>query len=201
MHSAMLVLIIHYSHSKPYPICIPFFSSFQAQAKTVFSVVPRSAVVLPEQSLELTVTAFLDDCLKFTDKLNIIIKRGVNFTVFLRAQGSGSTVVSSPPLQPGIDLGTFFSRSPCQQEFELTNMGRRMQALSWVTDGFSATKVKKVEMERRSRDMRDMKVRQHYTGLRLEEAAKKRLFHIVPEKFVLEPQESCVVSLEGYCEE
>ena len=160
----------------------------QASEKSVFSVEPRSAVVRPEESLTLKVTAYVDDCIKFSDKLNILIKRGVNFTVFLQAHGEGSTVVSSPPLQPGINLGTFFSRCPCKQEFELTNRGRRVQALSWVTDGFSASKVKKVEMERKSRDMRDIKVQQ-------------RLFHIVPEKFVLEPKESCIVSLEGYCDE
>lgn len=164
-------------------------------------MVPHSAVVLPEQSLALTVTAFLDDCLKFSDKLNILIKRGVNFTVFLRAQGQGSTVVSSPPLQPGINLGTFFSRSPCQQQFKLTNRGRRMQALSWVTEGFSAAKVKKVEMEKKSLDMQDVKIKQLYNKLHVMEAPKKRLFRIVPEKFVLEPQESCLVTLEGYCEE
>lgn len=163
-------------------------------------MVPRSAVVLPKQSLELTVTAFLDDCLKFADKLNILIKRGVNFTVFLKAEGIGSTIVSNPNLQPGINLGTFFSRSPCQQQFVLTNKSRRVQALSWVTDGFSATRVKKVEMDRKSMDMQDIKIKQRYS-MHAEEPPKKRLFHIVPQKFVLEPQESCAVTLEGYCEQ
>jgi hypothetical protein len=163
-------------------------------------VAPSSALVLPEQSLKLTVTAFLDDCLKFTDKLNILIKRGVNFTVFLQAQGEGSTIVSSPPLQPRVKLGTFFSLCPCRRDFQLTNKGRRKQALSWVTDGFSASRVKKIEMDRRSRDMRDIKVKQRYS-LHPDVEPRKRTFHIVPEKFVLQPQESCTVTVEGYCEE
>lgn len=173
---------------------------FQAQGKSVFSVEPVSAVVPPEKSLTLTITALLDDCLKFSDKLNILIKRGVNFTVFLRAEGKGSTIVSIPSIQPSVNLGTFFSRGPCQKQFELINRGRRTQALSWVTDGFSATKVKKDEMERKSRDLRDIKIKQRYST-RLEEVAKIPLFQIVPEKFVLEPGESCIVTLQGYSKE
>ena len=162
---------------------------------------PTSAVVLPEQTLELTVTAYLDDCLKFHDKLNILITRGVNFTVFLRARGRGSTVVSEPPIQPCVNLGTFFSGGPCEREFVFTNKGRRMQALSWVTEGFSASKVKKIEMDRKSRDMNDIRIKKDYTFKDLDEITTKRLFHIVPEKFVLEPKQSCIVKLQGFCKE
>lgn len=158
-------------------------------------------MVLPEQTLELTVTAFLDDCLKFSDKLNILITRGVNFTVFLRAKGRGSTVVSEPPIQPCINLGTFFSGGPCEREFVFTNKGRRMQALSWVTEGFSASKVKKFEMDRKSRDMDDIRIKKNYTLKDLDEVITKRLFIIIPEKFVLEPKQSCVVTLKGFCKQ
>lgn len=34
--------------------------------------------------------------------------------------------------------------------------GRRIQALSWTTEGFSAAKLKKAEIERNSRDLKDM---------------------------------------------
>ena len=151
-------------------------------------------------TLTLTVMAFLDDCTRFKEQLNILVKRGVNFTVFLNAHGKGSTIMSIPVLEPSIHLGTFFSQSPCQRQFVLTNKGRRMQALSWVTDGFSATLVKKVEMERKSRDMRDIKVIQRVSQ-QLEKPPQKRLFRILPDKFVLEPKASCTVTLEGYCEE
>lgn len=163
---------------------------------------PTSAVVLPEQTLELIVTAFLDDCLQFSDKLNILITRGVNFTVFLRAKGRGSTVVSEPPIQPCVNLGTFFSGGPCEREFVFTNKGRRMQALSWVTDGFSASKVKKLEMDRKSRDLDDIRLKKNdFTLKDLADATTKRQFKIIPEKFVLEPKQSCVVTLKGFCKQ
>ena len=166
----------------------------------MFSVEPYSAEVPAEQTLDLTITAYLDDALKFTDKMNILIERGVNFTVFLSAQGKGTTIVCDPPLMPSINLGTFFSRGSCQREVKLTNKGRRVQALSWVTDGFSATRVKKVEMERKSRDMADIKIRKQLHSKRQEVVPKMPLFRIIPEKFILEPQESCVVMLKGHCD-
>ena len=167
----------------------------------MFSVEPSSALVPPEESLELTITAYLDDALKFSDKMNILIERGVNFTVSLSAQGKGTTIVCDPPLVPSINLGTFFSRGACHREVKLTNRGRRVQALSWVTDGFSATRVKKVEMDRKSRDLRDIKIRQLLHGKAEDVVPKKPLFRMIPEKFVLEPQESCVVILKGFCNE
>lgn len=167
----------------------------------MFAVEPISAVVPPEQTLELTITAYLDDALKFNDKMNILIERGVNFTVSLSAQGKGTTIVCDPPLIPSINLGTFFSRGACHREVKLTNQGRRVQALSWVTDGFSATRVKKVEMDRKSRDLMDIKIKQLLHHRTEEVVPKKPLFRIIPEKFVLEPQESCIVILKGHCNE
>ena len=50
-------------------VCVTVFSTpnyflIQAQERTVFTVDPFSAVIPPEQRLELTVTAFVDDALK-----------------------------------------------------------------------------------------------------------------------------------------
>lgn len=58
---------------------------------------------------------------RFSDKLTIVVSQGVNFTISLSAEGSGTTIVSHPPLQPGVDLGPHFSRSMLQQRFTLTN--------------------------------------------------------------------------------
>ncbi len=37
--------------------------------------------------------------------------------------------------------------------------GRRMQALSWTTEGFSAAKLKKAQIEKKSRDVKDIAVK------------------------------------------
>lgn len=48
---------------------------------------------------------------------------------------------------------------PCQQQFTLVNRGRRLQALSWTTQGFSAAKLKKMEIKRATRDMKDVRLK------------------------------------------
>ena len=58
---------------------------------------------------------------------------------------------------PAVDLGPHFcSTWPCQQQFTLVNRGRRLQALSWTTQGFSAAKLKRREIDRATRDTRDV---------------------------------------------
>ena len=81
---------------------------------------------------------------------------GRTFTISLSAEGTGTTIVSDPPLLPGVDLGPHFSNGPCQHQFKLTNKGRRMQALSWTTEGFSAMRKKKLDIAKTSQDKRDL---------------------------------------------
>ena len=75
--------------------------------------------------------------------------------------------------------------------------GRRIQALSWTTEGFSAAKLKKQEIERQTRDMRDLDIKKKLSQNKAEEI-KKPLFELIPNKCVLEPYQSCVVTLKGY---
>ena len=97
-----------------------------------------------------------------------------------------------------------------------------MQALSWTTEGFSAAKLKKAEIEWSSRDTLDVakKVCVHNIQLRvcvptrgndpcpiswsfsqrsqrIPPDLKKPLFQIIPDKFLLQPYQSQVVTLHG----
>ena len=37
---------------------------------------------------------------RFTDKVTVLVSKGVNITISLSAEGEGTTIVSRPPLQP-----------------------------------------------------------------------------------------------------
>ena len=66
-----------------------------------------------------------------------------------------------------VDLGHHFCCTmPCQKQFTLMNRGRRLQALSWTTQGFSAAKLKKMEIKRATIDVKDVgrKVVSHMTN-------------------------------------
>lgn len=80
---------------------------------------------------------------RFLDKLSININDSQVQTVSLVAHGSGTTIVSDPPIVPSVQLGAQFSCQPCSRVFCLTNKGRRPQQIYWTTEGFHPFKAKK----------------------------------------------------------
>ncbi len=79
----------------------------------------------------------------------------------------------------------------------LVNKGRRTHALSWVTEGFSVSKLKKAEMQRKSGDIHDIGRKKQLIQLK-DPSVKKPIFQIVPDTFILDPRQSCLVTITGY---
>ena len=166
---------------------------------------------------------------RFSDKLRISIADGTTFTVALVAEGRGTTIVSQPPLLAGVDLGPHFSNGPCRHQFLLTNQGRRMQALSWTTEGFSAARKKRAEIEHAAHDPLDVGKRKKWKVGRagpllscctctaehciafcffphvlLQTATaggrvELPVFSVTPDKIVLCPNQSQLITVEGRC--
>lgn len=80
---------------------------------------------------------------RFQDKLSINVSDSQIQTVSLMAYGSGTTIVSEPPLAPAVKLGPQFSCQPVKRWFRLTNSGRRPQQIYWTTEGFLPYRTKK----------------------------------------------------------
>lgn len=80
---------------------------------------------------------------RFQDKLSINISDSQIQTVGLMAYGSGTTIVSDPPLAPAVKLGPQFSCQPVKRWFTLMNSGRRPQQIYWTTEGFLPYRTKK----------------------------------------------------------
>ena len=80
---------------------------------------------------------------RFQDKLKISITDGQVHTILLAAQGTGTTIVSEPPMTPLVNIGAIFSSRPCTRKFRLVNRGRRTQQLFWSTEGFALIRSKK----------------------------------------------------------
>ena len=90
---------------------------------------------------------------RFQDKLSVNISDSQIQTVSLMAYGSGTTIVSDPPLAPAVKLGPQFSCQPVKRWFRLTNSGRRPQQIYWTTEGFLPYRTKK-KTEYNPEDMR-----------------------------------------------
>ena len=99
---------------------------------------------LPLKTVVIVVSLILcSSFLRFQDKLSINITDSQIQTVSLMAYGSGTTIVSDPPLAPAVKLGPQFSCQPVRRSFCLTNSGRRPQQIYWTTEGFAPHRTKK----------------------------------------------------------
>ena len=123
---------------------------------------------------------------RFNDRLTITFVFGVSHTIQLSAHGEGTTISCSPPIIPAIDFGPHFSTGPCVQRFTLKNEGRRMQALSWTTQGYSTIKAKKLLQQTKSGSKMNI---------------SRPVFQIIPNRFVLDPQEEIDVEIMGHSDQ
>ncbi|XP_068693384.1 hydrocephalus-inducing protein homolog [Montipora foliosa] len=168
------------------------FSCNLVRPNSSFAVEPAQGVIPPEDALQLKVTASVDDTVRFQDKLSINITDSQVQTVNLLAFGSGTTIVSEPPLAPAVKLGPQFSCQPLRRSFKLTNRGRRPQQIYWTTEGFLPYRTRK-KTEYNPDDMR-------FQGVPPPSDPPKPIFQLTPDRMVLHPGESQKVKLEGYSE-
>ncbi|KAJ3047832.1 hypothetical protein HK097_011139 [Rhizophlyctis rosea] len=149
---------------------------------SVFKVEPDNGVIPPGGILNFSVTAFLDDCLKFTDILKIAVQGGGTYEVQLVARGVGSTVVFEDEKEVReVDFKDVFSNRECGREFVMVNKGRRSQVLHWVWEDRKAG----------ARPIGD--------GEGGEERDEP-VFEVVPSRFTLKPGGTQVIGVKGYSE-
>ncbi|XP_070194710.1 hydrocephalus-inducing protein homolog isoform X4 [Littorina saxatilis] len=171
------------------------FTAHMVRPNSAFRVEPEEGAIPPESSLKLTVTAHLDDCVRFQDKLQLNFLESQSRLVPLLAYGQGTTVISDPPLLAVMDLGPNFSNRPLQKTFKLTNSGRRHQQLMWSTDGFSSILARNQQHNNVSASAsRDMKIK----SKPLPPEPARPIFSVSPSRFELKPGETIDFTLEGF---
>eukprot|EP00794_Sanderia_malayensis_P018879 gene18879-20779_t len=157
---------------------------------SLFNVQPSSGIIPAEHTMTIAVTANVDDCSKFQDKLRIAVTDGQLHTIQLSAHGIGTTIVSDPPMAPTINIGATFSSRQCTRKFKLTNKGRRSQQIFWSTEGFPLVRSKK-KQERNKDDIK-------YQRMPPTPEPPRPIFRLKPDRMSLCPGQSQEVILEGY---
>ncbi|XP_035827636.1 hydrocephalus-inducing protein [Aplysia californica] len=165
------------------------FTAHMLRPNAVFRVSPSEGEIPPENSMKLTVTANLDDCVRFQDKLQINFLESQARLIPLQAYGKGTTIVSDPPLGPVLDLGPNFSNRQLTKTFKLTNRGRRLQQLVWLTDGYIPLSKAKKEKLRAS-------VPPNKNTPALDKPSP--IFQLTPNRMELRPGESVDFNIEGF---
>ncbi|XP_006878929.1 PREDICTED: hydrocephalus-inducing protein homolog [Elephantulus edwardii] len=169
-------------------VLIPaFFQTHMAHKKSLFAVEPSEGLVPPESSVQLTVTANLDDTMTFKDTVIVEIKNSSTYQIPVQATGIGSTIVSDKPFAPELNLGTQFSLDTYSYHFKLANKGRRLQHLFWMNyDFYPQAKLSKKGQARKGRDS-------HRPS-----EAQTPTFQLHPIRMELCPGQTVDVVLEGY---
>ena len=99
---------------------------------STFACAPRAASLAPGASATFTVTAHLDDAIKFVDELYLAIADSDELMVPLAASGSGTTVWCAHSLER-VDFGEALTASVLSTELVLENRGRKPLALSFAS--------------------------------------------------------------------
>ncbi|KAJ3416712.1 hypothetical protein HDV05_000542 [Chytridiales sp. JEL 0842] len=148
------------------------FTCATVSDSSVFKVEPQFGTIAPGASVNIDVTAYLDDTLKFTDILKIGIQSDGIHEVQLVARGQGTTITFDESLR-NVDFQDVFSNRECSREFVLINKGRRAQTLHWSAD----------EDRFARKDLN---------------AAANQVFEVIPTRFSLKPNGQQVIVVKGY---
>ncbi|KAL3860158.1 hypothetical protein ACJMK2_010318 [Sinanodonta woodiana] len=170
------------------------FTAHMVRPNSVFRIEPQEGLIPAERSLEVTVIACLDDCVRFQDKLQLNFIESQMRQIPLTGYGQGTTIVSDPPLTPQLDLGPNFSNRPYVKVFHMTNCGRRHQQLVWSLDGFSP--IAKAKKEMTAYNPLDMR----YKNVPPPPPMRTPVFKVTPNRFDLPPGASMDMKLEGFVE-
>ncbi|KAI8854495.1 hypothetical protein BC829DRAFT_439199 [Chytridium lagenaria] len=148
------------------------FTCGTVSESSVFRVVPNIGVISPGAVAVIEVTAYLDDCLKFTDILKIGIQSDGIHEIQLVARGQGSTITFDESLK-SVDFSDVFSNRECSREFILVNKGRRAQTLHWSTEEDRFTR----------KDLSSM---------------ASQVFEVFPSRFSMKPNQQQIIVIKGY---
>ncbi|KAI5082267.1 hypothetical protein GOP47_0002010 [Adiantum capillus-veneris] len=164
--------------------CIPAELKISlSKKKTVFCIEMDTLVLEPFGSQKLTVTANLDDSVKFTDSLKIITE-GSQHLIPLKAVGIGSTLVCTELATGAFDFGKQVTLRPFSYTLNIENQGRKQQSLAWVSMSAAGVLEKGKEKEKRTSNVVAME--------------RKKVFSIAPEKAIIKPHATCQFTLTGY---
>jgi len=112
------------------PIAAVYKAVFQ-KPKSVYSVDRPEGVIEPNTTLDLVITATLDEALLMSDTLLVLIEDSSPLSIPIKAKGVGATCDPETPIDL-IDFGDVFTHTTTTRTFKLINRGRRTQTLQWL---------------------------------------------------------------------
>ena len=107
------------------------FQCFIKGNTSAWEVDVRAGVIEPGESLTLNLSVYLDDTVRFTDELHVLIEEGKQFVIPLKAVGIGTTMYCEQSMKE-LDFGNQFTSQTSTKVMTLENRGRRALSLTWI---------------------------------------------------------------------
>ncbi|XP_053771126.1 hydrocephalus-inducing protein homolog isoform X8 [Desmodus rotundus] len=166
------------------------FKAHMAHKNSLWTIEPNEGIVPPENEVQLTLTATLNDIVTFKDTVILEITNSNTYRIPVQASGIGSTIVSDKPFAPEINLGAYFSLNMCYYSFKLTNKGRRVQQLYWMNENLCPqNKLSKKGLANSHPPCHSSRAPRDPQG---------PVFQLHPVRMELYPEQTIDVILEGY---
>ena len=164
--------------------------TFIGGADSDFSVDVRDKTLGPGESYPVTVSVFKDEVVETRDVLNVMVIEGKDFTIPLRAVGTGSlTTCDDVDVDNGVRMGAQFKDRPFTRELVVTNNGRRAQKLEWTN--VTADEYRKAHFDAQESFVKAMSNKDNYN------AEDDIVFRIDPPVKTLLPKSTHVFTLTG----
>ena len=112
-----------------------YFGVLIMKRSSRFRVNVSEATLAAGETVNIKVTANLDDVQNFKDDLCLVVTEGGEITVPLTAKGVGTTITCPDyelGAEPRVALGNQFTQRNCKKSIVLTNEGPKPQVLSWI---------------------------------------------------------------------
>ncbi|XP_064239335.1 hydrocephalus-inducing protein homolog [Aotus nancymaae] len=172
-----------------------FFRAHMAHKKSLWTIEPSEGMVPPETDVQLALIANLNDILTFKDCVILDIENSSTYRIPVQASGIGSTIVSDKPFAPELNLGAHFSLDTHYYRFKLTNKGRRIQQLFWMSDSFHP----QAKLSKKGRVKKGhAHGRPQPSGSQEPRDPQSPVFQLHPSKMELYPDQTVDVILQGY---
>ncbi|KAF0682818.1 Aste57867_25117 [Aphanomyces stellatus] len=166
------------------------FKTFIRNARSKFNVDKKDCLLAPDETVQLIVTANLDDTVTFKEQLHILVMEGANILIPLSARGTGTTMWA-PSDMTLIDFKYQMTHKQCEWSCTLENKGKRGQVLTWVNKT-----VKQAQLEELQKFKALQKINSKVQARNTD--GPQPIFTVFPTTIELKPRTACTFYFRGF---
>eukprot|EP01041_Mallomonas_annulata_P003640 gene3640-7257_t len=169
------------------------FKIFLKAMRSKFDLSIREATLSAQETLDLVITANLDDTVVHNEELHILVHEGEHLMIPLSARGVGTTMYCKQDITT-IDFGVQLTSTTFEKRITLENKGRRHQALRWINQT-----VREINFARAAKLKKLGKDGQPGFRIPKDLMPVEAKFTVTPSEIVLRPRTAVAFVFKGTC--